>query len=429
MEHYDFPEDLAKFVWENLEKEERDWFSENDLCNVCNIAYQASLKTEELRRPRFQLAFFPEGSTNCAEINVSGTGAFFYTSRQLNHGELVKLALAVNERETYILVDPSSDKNSIWGMLNIGYSWEKYVSNLEPCHTSGPPQTVIIRCESPGAIDCFFGDEIIGVLRDGKVTLPRQWGIRPEVSKHFNKAQKKLREQVFKSGENNPSESDRSYIEYGYSTYSNVLAKLVHDVSVARHGGTILVVSDEKDIDNLVQLKYDLRKSHFGLSEHILKWLRYELDLQMIHREHRNSDHQSKIYLRDKEVTKLVDKMGFVSQCCNVDGATLLSSELNLIGFGGELTPNKNENLMVIDQDTKNAIDWEQRGMRHRSAFKACASKLGIIALIVSQDGGVTAAVRKQGGKVEIWRNAASFFLGLRSRSVPLTKTDPPRLG
>lgn len=107
---------------------------------------------------------------------------------------------------------------------------------------------------------------------------------------------------------------------------------------------------------------------------------------------------------------ELVEATRFVARLAEVDGAIILSEDLCLLGFGGELSAEPIEGFAVferIDEMRKadRKLDIEQFGMRHRSAMKYVSQAPASRILVVSQDGPITAIWSEQ-NNVLIKKNA-----------------------
>jgi hypothetical protein len=97
-----------------------------------------------------------------------------------------------------------------------------------------------------------------------------------------------------------------------------------------------------------------------------------------------------------------------IDDCCRsianfsqVDGAVLMTDQLEVLGFGSEIRTEKGAAVPL-----KRAYDWnidratpvsaDSYGMRHRSAFQFCMKFRGAVALIVSQDGDMKLVCSRQ---------------------------------
>jgi hypothetical protein len=104
----------------------------------------------------------------------------------------------------------------------------------------------------------------------------------------------------------------------------------------------------------------------------------------------------------------LIEATRFVAQLAGCDGAIALTDDLVLLGFGVEIRAELRQGvevLEVLDEMQKNylLLDVEAFGMRHRSAIKLISHHADCRALVVSQDGPIT-AVWSEGDRVFVKR-------------------------
>jgi hypothetical protein len=83
-----------------------------------------------------------------------------------------------------------------------------------------------------------------------------------------------------------------------------------------------------------------------------------------------------------------------VAMLANVDGAVVLTDELEILGFGAEISGALPEVPSVdrsLDLEGKERIRerTDRVGTRHRSAYRLCQSLHAALIIVVSQDGGV----------------------------------------
>lgn len=105
----------------------------------------------------------------------------------------------------------------------------------------------------------------------------------------------------------------------------------------------------------------------------------------------------------------LVESTRFVAQLSRCDGAIVITDDLKILGFGAEIRAQMNPIAQVFeavdDYDEMNRkyrrIDREQFGMRHRSAIKLVSHMQDSRALVISQDGPIS-AVWFEGDKVVV---------------------------
>ena len=98
----------------------------------------------------------------------------------------------------------------------------------------------------------------------------------------------------------------------------------------------------------------------------------------------------------------------FIASLTAVDGAVVLTDKFRIIGFGAEVTGQRAETDTI--HVAKNAegtefgdVTFTGYGTRHRSAFRFVASMEPSVAFIMSQDGGIKAAMQV-GPRLVMWQ-------------------------
>lgn len=93
-------------------------------------------------------------------------------------------------------------------------------------------------------------------------------------------------------------------------------------------------------------------------------------------------------------VRDLAHAAELVAGFAGVDGAVVLARDLQIVGFGAEITAQGEFNETILEfqtGETRSRISLENVGMRHRSAAYLARSVPGVLIFVVSQDGGVSA--------------------------------------
>lgn len=189
--------------------------------------------------------------------------------------------------------------------------------------------------------------------------------------------------------------------EADYSSWSDprvgALLDTLRRMRTLRHGGALIVVAD----DDSWKRSVDLPILYSGDDK-------FRYGSEVVH------------YLADidndggaSETARLaraeLDRVArILAQLTAVDGATLITRELNVIGFGAKL---KNASIStepprIYKVDPLDHDEWfmpvelsKLGGMRHQSAARFVHNHPDSLALVVSQDGSVTALVWQDGEK------------------------------
>jgi hypothetical protein len=130
--------------------------------------------------------------------------------------------------------------------------------------------------------------------------------------------------------------------------------------------------------------------------------------------------------LRDS-ATELDGAIWFVSLLSRVDGAVILTPELDVRGFGVEIlekvAPPKVYQATTLSGSSAGLklIDYHHFGTRHRSMMRHCYGAPGTVGFVVSQDGDVRAMMRVENHLV-IWasiRLQSDQFISQRAENDP----------
>lgn len=100
----------------------------------------------------------------------------------------------------------------------------------------------------------------------------------------------------------------------------------------------------------------------------------------------------------------------FISLLTRVDGLVLLNQNLEVRGFGVEITEAEEPSEIYTAGDALASdyflrkVDYQQYGTRHRSMMRYCAKFPGSLGFVVSQDGDVR-VMTKVGDRLVLWEN------------------------
>ena len=81
----------------------------------------------------------------------------------------------------------------------------------------------------------------------------------------------------------------------------------------------------------------------------------------------------------------------------------MLNNDLTVEGFGSEIVLDKVKPAKAFEVDNpmekegRRELDSEQKGMRHRSAIRLCATEPRVAIFVASQDGGISLVWNKDG--------------------------------
>ncbi len=342
--------------------------SKEVLNSVCSTLLNASCIRDELRFSSFRVCFLPE--------DADYLDTFVYAHRlrlekpiPFTVEGLHKLAPAINPEMSYLCVDTSRTPFTVTGIIASYTSWEK-MSIGDKSDGNRMPMIPNLYVKSPGEIDGCFGEKTLVSYSFGKTVISR-----PDVFISGYVANE------LRNGSDVPQEE-----------LCQFLSRVLWRVDSYEHGGAILIVPSEEVCKKYVGIKYKLP----------CKYL-YEEDKSLITISQK---------AREKELSSYAD---FIAKLTTVDGAVLLTKNLDLIGFGVEILTDKmgkREPAMCFlknddtDDETKRFND---NGTRHRSGYRFAYEVDHSVVIICSQDGAMKACTKKD-ERVVVYNNI-SFSL------------------
>jgi hypothetical protein len=176
-------------------------------------------------------------------------------------------------------------------------------------------------------------------------------------------------------------------------------------MDVLAHGGSLFIVPDEwagrnlGAFDQVFTAKYEMNGPRgWDLLVRFNKRLRMDPHQQEEdYRIRRLDNHEAAL----RSVVHFGKSIGRLTA---VDGAVVVSTRWQIIGFGCEIIadPTNFTRVTQINADGNRDCPIDTFGTRHRSMFRACRAVPDSLGFIVSQDGGIK-AVANYSGSVNFW--------------------------
>ena len=413
-----YPSDLARLVcthWGDLiggEYTPPPLPPPEQVRTVVDTCFLASLEQEEGRPLQFRVCCVP---TEAPLKRQDGDAALevwrFGKPRRICVPELRKLAPVADINSTSILVEYDNNETRIAGLVNAGSEWESSRRGFG-YNRQSPPNALNMRVDGPGRLAVFQGGFLFARLAEGVLSRPTL--VSSMEFAGFNSVMEtglaSLRERI-----NRPKrEPAREYSEFEFHSYLNVFVAIANTIEASRHGGTLVIATDEHALKNQIRSKFSMISANLG--DQFINFLnkRNQMTDEWYRVKGVEANMGFESYVKYREaLTTLSRTAAFVGRLAAVDGAVVMSADLRLIGFGAEILL---EGLPAVDawelkeaddlfrNKKKKRLNSEQYGMRHRSAMRLCGQLPGIAALVVSQDGGIN-AVFTYGGKLYFRRN------------------------
>jgi hypothetical protein len=416
MSRHAYPPDLGRFVEAHWPAGAPAWtVPRRHFEEVLSVAYQASLTSEEGRPTRFRLLLSAVDAL--PEAGVPNEGVLrlrFDRSRALHAGELRRLSPVVPFETSLIGAHAEADELRIWGIAHSGAAW------LAPSWGGRSPvpnwtHDPIVHVTGPGKVAVRCAGELIGALDRGLVVDATMDVFESEwLPAMFAREREEVRAEhdLLQVGASSPTSVEHSLVG---QVGQHMLRRAIQIVRGARHGGMILVVEsadrETRDISGL-RLKYRFDRDEPSRRYHTL--LLQILDTVAAEASSPSvgwSDFALNPSPRLERLEQAVFELGRVlANLAAVDGAVVIDKRLGLVGFGAEVSaelPPPPRVWRALDTEGRERVadHFENVGTRHRAAYRFAGHHPEGLAIVVSQDGGVS-FVANHGGEVVFWEQS-----------------------
>jgi hypothetical protein len=422
-----FPKDLAEVVYSELTKRKAGCPGLEVLLELFESMYFASLKTEESEPVTFHLVYLdPENhdpKPPSVTVHDRWSCVRLREPVRLRGPSFLKIAAASDPRTSSFAVYQDKEGRLVaWGLIDQGNRYHDYV-NFDS--DTGPERPGVFQASITGighlvayiayekVAELKFGELVraeLDVLQDGPVRQALELGIRSHIEA--------LRPRMPDAFKNDPDwDWDKPLVQDWVSTIRRLLLR----VQNIRHGGAFLIVPSEsvKDLSVKHGIKYTRLRSALE-RDALAQAQRFEafteIDSEFLDKG--VDDLPMWLYLDEsvansdlEEIRNELDgAIWFVSLLTRVDGLVLLSSWLEVNGFGVEITTSEEPSEIFVAGDTAGTewllrkVDYQLYGTRHRSMVRYCAKFPGSVGFVISQDGDVR-AMTKIGERLVVWEN------------------------
>lgn len=358
-----------------------------------DTVFLATLKDEEGRPVRFSVALEsdadlqePRGPTTLGPLQLASPLAFSSAS-------LAKLAAAFDPELTTLAVkwDAAQSELVVWGILLHAPGLNRFTEVpvvVEGSATFRPDYfTAIARGRASIAI--VRGDSLIGTLQAGYFAAATP---TPFTSTSLGGHVHTLiqRDPLFAAHGNNYWLHVRDAFEL-----------LLSEAALRGHGGTIVLLPSRIDQNTgLYASKYEPLGS-FGLRGTLERCIlnSRSIEIGIAYRKVANETIQR------------------IAQLAAVDGALILTFDLEVVAFGATLTAPRSQLQALAGPDgfgrlANTPFEISRYGTRHRSAFDFVSAQPDVIAFVISQDGPIRAFRRETDTNVYVSTDCtASMFV------------------
>lgn len=336
---------------------------------------------------------------------------------------------------------------NIRGLALLGQKWMDSVQSLsyEYANREIP---LLFRVEGPGWIEVYLGSRFYARLKSGiaQVALPRKIKDKNVLNYLVKDGVRHLKTAIKSALPPLQKLSPGDALYFAEYSYYSVILGIINSIQRLKHGGALVLTSmgQKQSVLNHVKLKYA-----FQTQEHVLKGFYLEFITAMSHglalrqslvQEYgdvlgepgtglgrpvpllpalsavQQSELETFYYRVNQAQKSMVECCQMVGGFSSTDGAIVLDTSLDTLGFSGEILLETLDATLSnqaiykfcgrgsMAEKTSVPIDLKHMGMRHRSAAKLCAAIENIAVFVVSQDGGVS-LIWNKGGQVFFWED------------------------
>src|SRR6187431_149418 len=412
-----YPPDLARYVEAHWPAATPSSLPSALLEDALAAAFQASMLLDEARMTRFRLLLTaPEQLPATGTPNQGVLRLKFDRSRPLNADELRRLAPAVPFETALITAHVEESKLRIWGVAHSGPAWLAPTwggRSVVPNWTYDP----IIHVTAPGQLAVRCAGQLIGALERGVVVdaaldvFDSNW-LRSLFARERQVIQEEhaaLQAQV----------ASRTAVEPSLigKVAQQMLRRAIQLVRGARHGGLILIVDTaggaERPLSGL-RLKYSFTQDE---PSHRYRTLLFQIVEAVAAITSKESvgwlDFVSNQSVRFEELEQaLFEHSRVLANLTAIDGALVLDKRFDVLGFGAEVsaelpTPERVWRAVDTEGQIRHPEEIENVGTRHRAAYRFVNDHPDGLAVVISQDGGVSFVANRE-RQVVFWEQSLS---------------------
>ncbi|PEC77389.1 hypothetical protein COK54_13125 [Bacillus cereus] len=423
-----YPKDLAVEVYHFILKEEiSNKFTIENLTNLFEIMYFASLKTEESESISSRITIIDKDSPDPKPpkriVKDRWSYIKFKEEVELTIPNLVKISKAADPKAGSLAVDLSNGKFVIWGMIDQEYHYYNCLLNESEMGPERPGLFEVI-IESLGEISVFKDYRNIASLKKN-ILINKQNDVL-NLGPISNKLGEYLstyidnEAHIVKTSSLEGREPEEVWLKW---ELVSIICRILINIKEYRHGGAVLF--DPKLDDSFMDLsiKYEITYERISksLSEYVRSFVEKRALGYYIRNEsgYKNDGNIPYPVFIDNECLKidveeykngLTGAVKFISSLTCVDGLVLFDKNLCVRGFGVEITARKEPDVIYLaseeeisEHDLKK-VDYKHFGTRHRSMMRYCYTHPKSIGFVISQDGDIR-AITNVNGKVIMWEN------------------------
>lgn len=403
--HY-YPHDLAVALHQCWPAGAAPLPAPNVLTNFVSVLYQASLLVEEGRAVEANVALATAAQLEAQPVALTDFHFVRFTTRRAyNEQELRRLSPAVQPAGSLLAVEASGEELRIWGMLFSEHAWDQSGDGPRLVAAAAPP-ALLVQISGPGSLVFYYGAQRLLTLQRGRIDghgflqFPMAWGDQRFLENH-----------LLAGGLLGPAPLPLLQEELMVQFTLYMQRRALAGTRAGGHGGLVVLVPTARvpallGSDKLLRPKYPLQAAGAGP--------RYPLLVQAIVRRllaRGEATWKAFQQSQDTEVQALTARIerfaAYLTGMTAVDGALVLTQQVELVGFGVEIQASQLPldqvyRALNVEGTELQPVAVDHGGTRHRAAYRVCLAAPDCLAIVVSQDGNVQ-FVHNQGGKVIFW--------------------------
>lgn len=420
------PKDLASAVHLELLKRGANPPPLEVLVELFESMYFASLRTEESKPVLFHVAYVdpqkPDPKPPDTTVHDRWSCVRLTPPIALSSANFVKISPASDPRTSSFAVFPETNgRLTVWGLIDQGNRYHDYV-NFDS--ESGPERPGLFQASITGIghLIAYIGYEkiaelklnslvrsAIDVFQSGKI----RDALEPGIQSHLESLRTGWPDEF-------PEDSDH-WQPPMTDTWLAALRRLLLRAQSIRHGGAFLMSPSQTDQGLLVKHKITYNRLRTALQRHSVSTAEQLIASGIIGDEYMDKDAEDMpvgLYLDEVvagyHLEEIRNELGgviwFISLLTRVDGLVLLNQNLEVQGFGVEITEAEEPSEIYTAGDVwasdylLKKVDYQQYGTRHRSMMRYCAKYPGSVGFVISQDGDVRVMTNVD-GRLIVWEN------------------------
>jgi hypothetical protein len=305
---------------------------------------------------------------------------------------LTKLASAIDYRQSSIGIRENDNQLEIFGIIRHGTMAYRFKQGelFFGGVTMGAMMDDYLRLivHGPGQIDITHGERSVLSLRNGQIVSPGLLAL----ARHGP-----LTELIKRRLERANFPKDHLF------EFSTLITLISQKMLERRKGGTLIWCCSQSPCDLDIGYKLELENKFNEITEAIYDKINPSRADRWVANPHGLKD------IRGIIATNIQDAASFIADLSTIDGAVVLGSELEVLGFGAKINWKATDDFEVTlaenyEGEGKDAgALLRSLGTRHRSAAWFCFRNPDTIAVVISEDG-LVSCMHKHEEKLLLWR-------------------------